>query len=138
MREERKQKELSLLTLDYFLIDRVREVLNQGIDDHAKANLLCDIVKDEVERLISNVIDRRNDEIYEEGYAEGYDEGYDEGLEELDEESYREVYDEGFSEGVVAGIDRVLNQSDLNLTDEQVEELEYLLFKARREKNESN
>ena len=66
MSEERKDEELRELTLDYFLIDRVREILNQDIDDHAKANLMCDLIKDEVERLISAAYDKgyeRGDEV---------------------------------------------------------------------------
>lgn len=134
MNRKRKQTDLNPLTLDYFLIDKIKEVLNQEVDDHAKANLLCDIVKDEVERITSDLVEQRCDESYDEGYEEGYNEGYDEGQEEFDEESYRDGHDDGFSEGVVAGIHRVLEESAINLSDEQVKEVEYLLFKAKRER----
>lgn len=67
MNDEQKDKALKILTLDYFLIDRIREVLSQNIDNHAKANLLCDIVKDEVERHISIA--------YDKGYEHGEEEG---------------------------------------------------------------
>ena len=67
MSVERKDKELRELTLDYFLIDRVREILNQDIDDHVKASLMCDLIKDEVERHIS--------EAYDKGYEHGDEEG---------------------------------------------------------------
>lgn len=132
MNRKRKQTDLNPLILDYFLIDKIKEVLNQEVDDHAKANLLCDIVKDEVERITSDLIEQRCDESYEEGYNEGYNEGYDEGQEEFNEEDYRDGHDDGFSEGIVVGIDRVLNESDINLSDDQFKEIEYLLFKAKR------
>lgn len=133
MNRKRKQTDLNPLTLDYFLIDRIKEVLNQEVDDHSKANLLCDIVKDEVERITSDLIEQRCDESYSEGYEEGYDEGYDEGQESFNEEDYRDGHDEGFSQGVVVGIQKVLEESDINLSDEQVEKVEYLLLKAKRE-----
>ena len=122
--------DLNPLTLDYFLIDRIKEVLNQEVDDHAKANLLCDIVKDEVERITTDEVEQRCDESYDEGYEDGYDDGQ----EGFNEEDYREGCDDGFGEGVVAGITRVLNETDLNLTSEQTEGIEYLLFKAKRER----
>ena len=122
--------DLNPLILDYFLIDRIKEVLNQEVDDHAKANLLCDIVKDEVERITTDEVEQRCDESYDEGYEDGYDDGQ----EGFNEEDYREGCDDGFGEGVVAGITRVLNETDLNLTSEQTGGIEYLLFKAKRER----
>lgn len=130
MSRKKKQMDLNPLTLDYFLIDRIKEVLNQEVDDHAKANLLCDIVKDEVERITTDEVEQRCDESYDEGYEDGYDDGQ----EGFNEEDYREGHDDGFGEGVVAGITRVLNETDLNLTSEQTEGIEYLLFKAKRER----
>lgn len=134
MSRKKKQMYLNPLILDYFLIDRIKEVLNQEVDDHAKANLLCDIVKDEVERITTDEVEQRCDESYDEGYEDGYDRGYDDGQEGFNEEDYREGHDDGFGEGVVAGITRVLNETDLNLTSEQTEGIEYLLFKAKRER----
>ena len=122
--------DLNPLILDYFLIDRIKEVLNQEVDDHAKANLLCDIVKDEVERITTDEVEQRCDESYDEGYEDGYDDGQ----EGFNEEDYREGHDDGFGEGAVAGITRLLNGTDLNLTSEQTEGIEYLLFKAKRER----
>ena len=130
MSRKKKQMYLNPLILDYFLIDRIKEVLNQEVDDHAKANLLCDIVKDEVERITTDEVEKRCDESYDEGYEDGYDDGQ----EGFNEEDYREGCDDGFGEGVVAGITRVLNETDLNLTSEQTEGIEYLLFKAKRER----
>ena len=130
MSRKKKQMDLNPLILDYFLIDRIKEVLNQEVDDHAKANLLCDIVKDEVERITTDEVEQRCDESYDEGYEDGYDDGQ----EGFNEEDYREGHDDGFGEGVVAGITRVLNETDLNLTSEQTEGIEYLLFKAKRER----
>ena len=130
MSRKKKQMDLNPLTLDYFLIDRIKEVLNQEVDDHAKANLLCDIVKDEVERITTDEVEQRCDESYDEGYEDGYDDGQ----EGFNEEDYREGCDDGFGEGVVAGITRVLNETDLNLTSEQTGGIEYLLFKAKRER----
>ncbi|MCU7192231.1 FliH/SctL family protein [Turicibacter sanguinis] len=130
MSRKKKQMDLNPLILDYFLIDRIKEVLNQEVDDHAKANLLCDIVKDEVERITTDEVEQRCDESYDEGYEDGYDDGQ----EGFNEEDYREGCDDGFGEGVVAGITRVLNETDLNLTSEQTGGIEYLLFKAKRER----
>ena len=130
MSRKKKQMDLNPLILDYFLIDRIKEVLNQEVDDHAKANLLCDIVKDEVERITTDEVEQRCDESYDEGYEDGYDDGQ----EGFNEEDYREGHDDGFGEGLVAGITRVLNETDLNLTIEQTEGIEYLLFKAKRER----
>lgn len=130
MSRKKKQMDLNPLILDYFLIDRIKEVLNQEVDDHAKANLLCDIVKDEVERITTDEVEQRCDESYDEGYEDGYDDGQ----EGFNEEDYREGHDDGFGEGLVAGITRVLNETDLNLTSEQTEGIEYLLFKAKRER----
>lgn len=130
MSRKKKQMDLNPLILDYFLIDRIKEVLNQEVDDHAKANLLCDIVKDEVERITTDEVEQRCDESYDEGYEDGDDDGQ----EGFNEEDYREGHDDGFGEGLVAGITRVLNETDLNLTSEQTEGIEYLLFKAKRER----
>ena len=78
MIDERKEQTLKLLTLDYFLMDRIREILNQNLDDYVKANLLCDVVKDEVERHIS--------EAYDKGYEVGFENGNDDtGIEDLKE-----------------------------------------------------
>ena len=78
MSDERKEQTLKLLTLDYFLMDRIREILNQNLDDYVKANLLCDVVKDEVERYIS--------EAYDKGYEVGFENGNDDtGIEDLKE-----------------------------------------------------
>ena len=127
-------EELDLPSIDYFLIDKVKEILNQGIDNHVKANLLCDLLEDEVDRILREPIRQRYEEVYEIGREEGYEEGYDDGQEGVNEEDYREGHDDGFGEGVVAGIARVLNETDLNLTSEQTEGIEYLLFKAKRER----
>ena len=127
-------EELDLPSIDYFLIDKVKEILNQGIDNHVKANLLCDLLKDEVDRMLWQPIRQRYDEAYETGREEGYEEGYDDGQDEFNEESYQDGCSEGFRQGVVEGIERVLNETDLNLTSEQTEGIEYLLFKAKRER----
>ena len=127
-------EELDLPSIDYFLIDKVKEILNQGIDNHVKANLLCDLVKDEVDRMLWQPIRQRYDEAYETGREEGYEEGYDDGQDEFNEESYQDGCSEGFRQGVVEGIERVLNETDLNLTSEQTEGIEYLLFKTKRER----
>lgn len=129
-----EREELDLPSIYYFLIDKVKEILNQGIDNHVKANLLCDLVKDEVDRMLWQPIRQRYDEAYETGREEGYEEGYDDGQDEFNEESYQDGYSEGFREGIVEGIGRVLNETDLNLTSEQTEGIEYLLFKAKRER----
>ncbi|MDB8436757.1 hypothetical protein [Turicibacter sanguinis] len=127
-------EELDLPSIDYFLIDKVKEILNQGIDNHVKANLLCDLVKDEVDCMLWQPIRQRYDEAYETGREEGYEEGYDDGQDEFNEESYQDGCSEGFRQGVVEGIERVLNETDLNLTSEQTEGIEYLLFKTKRER----
>ena len=67
MCEEPKDKALRKLTLDYFLIDRVREILSQDVDNHIKASLMCDLVKDEVERYVSDA--------YDLGYEYGFENG---------------------------------------------------------------
>lgn len=67
MSDECKDKELRKLILDYFLIDRVREILSQEVDEYVKASLMCDLVKDEVERYLSDA--------YDLGYERGHEDG---------------------------------------------------------------
>lgn len=51
--------------IDYRIFGRVEEVLKLDINNHAKTNLICDVIKEEVECLAQ--------EMYEEGYYDGQD-----------------------------------------------------------------
>lgn len=64
--------------IDYKLFNEIVNILGENIDNHTKANLIIDAVKDEIEQFAK--------EVYEEGYYDGIEyaeENYE--SDELDE-----------------------------------------------------
>lgn len=116
--------------MSIYLMDSIEEIFNEGIEVHAKMNLLHDLIVEESERKYEEGRKYGYDEGYEDGHDEGYEGGYDDGESALGEEAYREGYEDGFKKGLTKGIEQALEE--LNLSVEQTEVIKYLLFKAER------
>lgn len=78
--EDKKMSYLKSLKIDYCLFNEIESILNDNLSNHVKVNLISDVIKQEVDKIL--------EEVYEEGYYQGQmDEeekhGNDEELEKL-------------------------------------------------------
>lgn len=76
------------MKIDYYIFNDIVDILEEKVDNHTKANLIIDVIKDKLEQLAK--------EVYEEGYYDGEEyaqENYE--SDELDElrDAMDRIYD---------------------------------------------
>lgn len=85
--KDRKAGYLSLLKVDYHIFNEIESILNDNVSNHVKLNLISDVIKQELEKVLEDV--------YEEGYYWGKEDAEDNNnsLLELEELRQREICD---------------------------------------------
>ena len=76
------------MKIDYYIFNDIVDILEEKVDNHTKANLIIDVIKDKLEQFAK--------EVYEEGYFDGEEyaqENYE--SDELDElrDAMDRIYD---------------------------------------------
>lgn len=67
--EEKKMKYLKSLKVDYHVFNEIESILNDNVSNHVKLNLISDVIKQEVDKILEDV--------YEEGYYQGKEDAED-------------------------------------------------------------
>lgn len=67
--EEKKMNYLKTLKVDYHIFNEIESILNDNVNNHTKLNLISDVIKYEMERVLEDV--------YEEGYYQGQEDAED-------------------------------------------------------------
>lgn len=61
--EDKKTNYLASLKVDYHIFNEIDSILNDNLSNHVKLNLISDVIKQEVNKIL--------DDVYEEGYCWG-------------------------------------------------------------------
>ncbi len=61
--EDEKTNYLASLKVDYHIFNEIDSILNDNLSNHVKLNLISDVIKQEVNKIL--------DDVYEEGYYWG-------------------------------------------------------------------
>lgn len=93
--EDKKMKYLKSLKVDYYIFNGIESILEDDVSSHVKLNLISDVIKQEVDKILEDV--------YEEGYYQGKEDAEDNNNSLAELEELREAL-----EDISDIVDRVL------------------------------
>lgn len=93
--EDKKMSYFKSLKIDYCIFNEIESILNDNVSNHVKLNLISDVIKQEVDKVL--------EEVYDDAYYQGYEDAEDNSNSLAELEELREAL-----EDISCIIDRVL------------------------------